>query len=878
MYPTRLLPTKLNIPRPRSELVERHPLLAKISTGLRSGCRLTLICAPAGYGKTTLAADWARNNPDVTWYSLSAEDSDPLRFLGYVIAAFQKLDLSIGEAAQNILQLPRTPPIETLAGDLITDLQNSQRGIVLVLDDYHTIQDAEVHDILNLLMDNAPDHVHFIITTREDPPLPLARMRARGQMIEIRARDLQFTRPEIEIFCQSALNETITSAQLEHLERITEGWIAGLQLAGLAVGGQGNMDALLDSLENNHRYIIDYLMDEVLKNQPQSIRGFLKNISVLDRFNASLCAAVFDMEVTECAEVLDDLDRRNLFIVQLDSSRDWYRFHHLFGDTLRAGLNSSDEVTIHSKAAAWFDQNGMISEALKHHLTAGDISLAAHSVDKASHGMLNHGEMRTLLDLIALLPISQINLHPNLQICQAAALIFIGEAIKAVGILNRISTADHNIDQDGRYLTLRALINLYSGNTQNLLEEAQSALRLLPEEEIFFRVVALQILATACQWAGNYQDSSKAYEEAYLLGRQMNNPFAELTALANLVYDLIDMGQMRRAEELCQNAVAMYTDHRGRPLPILGLIYNPLCTIRYEQNRLDEAETLGNISLELSKKLFSAGMTGGDAEVKLAEIAFARNNYAAGWEIINRIRKQAREGNIAFLLTKMDFLEISYQLRYGDPKIAADLLESLEKNPQASFPSAQYTRLLMLNQYNLLTNDPARVIEDCRFLHEVYQSNEVSGRLLLVLLQQAQAYLAMQDREKALQALSEALRLAAPEGYLRQFLRLKNDIVPLIKELHPSAPGFVDAILASMQTSPPDQPDSRPVPGNEPLSKQELLILQLLAAGKTNQEISEALFISVGTAKWHVHNILSKLGASNRAQAASRARDMGLSV
>jgi len=878
MSPARLLTTKLNIPRSRPNLVERQHLLEKMDGGLQAGSRLTLICAPAGYGKTTLVTTWVQNKQNIAWLSLNADESQPVRFLTYITAAFQTIDASIGEGVQSILEMPQQPALEDMVTELVNNLAKSSQNIVLILDDYHAIKSARVHDVLDFLVEHTPQNLHLIITTREDPPLPLARLRARGQLTEIRAHDLRFSRQEISTFCLQAMHLTASDALLEHLERLTEGWISGLQMAGLAVQGQKDINSLLESFDGSHRYIIDYLMDEVLSLQPVEIRTFLQRTSILERFNAGLCAAVTGMPEVVCAAMLDDLERKNLFLVALDPTGHWYRYHHLFGDILRTSLSAEAEREIHHLAAVWFDNSTLTSEALPHYLAAGEVEQAASMVDKAALQVLYQGEMRTLLEWCASFPEQIILRQKNLAICMAAANLFSGEAGKAAAALSQLKTAKQDVSSSGRYLTLAALMKLYSGQTASLLEEAQIALKALPADEVFFRAIALQVLATAYQWEGNYTRSSSAYEQAYHLGREMKNAFASLTALANLVYNLIDMGQLVYAEKLCLHAISQYVDHRNRPLPILSLVYNPLCTIRFEQNQLDEAEEYGRLALSLSHKMYSSKMTGGDAETKLVEIAFARGDIAAGLEMISSIRQFAHREKITFIANKMDFLELSFLLRQGDAANAKRIIESMQSEMHTPLAAARHIFLLYKLRYLLLIKHPQEALAESDDLLNEFRLSNVNGKLIVLLLLRVKIHQALKDDVLAQSDLKEALMLAAPQGYLWQFVRMGATIAPLLKQNRQIAPEFIDSILEKLPGKQDFGTTAGPTGMPEPLSEQEIRITRMMSAGMSNQQIASELFISVGTVKWHVHNILGKLNTTSRTQAAARARELELIV
>jgi LuxR family transcriptional regulator, maltose regulon positive regulatory protein len=427
-----LLATKLYVPRPATMLVRRPRLLELVSRALRGP--LTLIAAPAGWGKTTvLGAWWAEtvgSSVALTWLSLDPRDNDPARFWSYVIGALQTVHPTIGAASRALLRSPRAPPLEPILTMLLNELARVSTDTVLVLDDYHVIEDAAIHESLTFFLDHLPPSLHLVIVTRADPPLSLARWRARGMMVEIRADDLRFTSDEASAFLSQALAFPLDAAAVTALETRTEGWIAGLKLAALALRDRVDAAAFVGAFTGSYRFVADYLAEEVIQRQPAAVQDFLLRTAILDRMCAPLCQALDDDNTSsdDAQRQLEQLDRANLFLIPLDGERRWYRYHHLFADLLRARLHQErpDQVRIlHGRASAWLEGSGFVDEAIHHALQAEDFTRAAELLEPVADPLLMRGQMATVRGWLARLPVPVLRAHPRLLIAQAGALHFL---------------------------------------------------------------------------------------------------------------------------------------------------------------------------------------------------------------------------------------------------------------------------------------------------------------------------------------------------------------------------------------------------------------------------------------------------------------------
>ena len=493
-----LLRTKLYVPRLRPLLVPRPHLIEKLNQGLQQGCKLTLVSAPAGFGKTTLIVEWAaahsrgmRNQslriPQLCWLSLDENDNDPSRFLAYVAAALQKITISVGETAVALLQSPQPVPIEEVLTSLLNDIvslavdEDPAHPVILILDDYHHINAHAVHDTLTFLLDNLPPNWRLILISRSDPPLPLSRLRVRGQLTEIRQADLRFTGTEAAAFLNDVMGLSLTAGQVEVLESRTEGWIAGLQLAALSLRSRDDTADFIAAFSGSHRFVMDYLTDEALQQLDEETRRFLYQTAILRRLNADLCDMLTGRNDSQA--ILIRLEQANLFIVPLDDERHWYRYHHLFADLLRQRLKGEQQTSeLHQRAAGWYAQNGFTAEAIYHSFAARDLIQAARLIEKQALSTLDRGEMATVIGWLEALPAEMVRTRPWLSIAFAWSLLLTGQV---AGIESALRDAAQAVANDkeaaarhvlGHIAAIRAYVSLMMGNVAGAAHYAREAL------------------------------------------------------------------------------------------------------------------------------------------------------------------------------------------------------------------------------------------------------------------------------------------------------------------------------------------------------------------------------------------------------------------
>ena len=629
-----LLTTKLYIPQVRPNLVPRPRLSKRLEEGMRN--KLTLISAPAGFGKTTLLSEWrmmhSSDEYPLAWVSLEEADNDPPRFLSYLVAALQTIETDIGEAALASLRSPQPPPIESLLTALINEVAAIQKDFALVLDDYHVIEAQLIHDAIAFLLEHMPPQMHLIIASRTDPPLPLSRLRARGQMTELRGADLRFTPEEAGTFLRDVMALDLSTRDVQALGKRTEGWIAGLQLAALSMRGREDVSGFIAALRGTNRYVLDYLAEEVLQRQADDVQSFLLQTSILGRLSGSLCDAV--VASTGSQAMLLRLEQANLFLVSLDDERRWYRYHHLFAEVLRSHLQQAHPEWVpelHRRAGAWYSGHGMPAEAIDHLLAGEDFTGAADLIERAGMAALKRSEMTTLRRWLEALPEAHVRVRPRLCLFYASALI--GEAqfdaaeewlrdaernlgagtdapaaIATAGPIGRSETApDTNRSAElegvlGEVAALRAYIAAFRGDLAGTIDLAREALERLPADDLYTRGLSALELGYGYLESGRLEAANEAFSLAVATSRTADHIYAVLAALGGLARVRMVQGQLHEAARLCRQAQQLATGGAGDPLPAAIYAHLGLGELLYEWNDLEAAVSNLNEGIELGKQ------------------------------------------------------------------------------------------------------------------------------------------------------------------------------------------------------------------------------------------------------------------------------------
>jgi LuxR family transcriptional regulator, maltose regulon positive regulatory protein len=886
-----VLTTKFLIPPRRLDWVIRPRLTRRLDQGLQR--RLTLISAPAGFGKTTLVASWLHglvnrqhSAPRVGWLSLEDDDNDLVRFLSYFIAAWQTIDAGMGQTARQLLEMPRIPHPHHLMTLLINDLARLPEQSILVLDDYHVIKHTELQTAIAFFLDHLPPHCQVVMATREEPTLPLPRLRARSEVLEIRLQDLRFTREETAAFLKRTMGLALTADEAQELENHTEGWIAGLQMAALSLRGRpeppGSDTAALDieGLGGGQRDIIDYLAAEVLRQQRPEICAFLRQTAILERFNASLCNGVTGHQDSQA--MLAHLERANLFLIPLDDQRQWYRYHHLFADFLRTALTDADQRHLHSKASRWHEANGFMPEAIKHALAARDYVTAVRLIRLGAEQACTAGKYNTLLSWVNALPEKVVRAHSDLLVHKGWILylrgeIVTGEAYAALAVENQ--RPDDLPLHRGMLLGFRAYLAINRDEAQQAVKFAQEALTLLGEGESFYRTTALSHLGQAERLTGDRQAAIQTLRQAIALGQRLGHHLPVLEALGYLTLLLNQQGKLREAILSCEQAACRYIDAQGHPVPVAGLVYVPLGTLYYEMNDLAKAYHYLTTGIALCQQMGTVyyALVG---QRTLAKLYYARGDVEAMWETLAAARELATNSENSRRIRRISAVTAELQLRQGITTAAVHTLADLPVKPgkRTEQENLTYARLL-------LAQGQAQAAYE--LLKEIEQSAQQRGRLsslISIYLLQALMHQALSNKPAALDCLEQAICLAAPEGYRRVFLDEGQPIAALLVQKQHVAPAFVASLLKAFAKHPAGEPPATATPTLsmavppliEALSETQLNILRLVAAGLSNRDIAAKLAITEGTTKWHLNQVYGKLNVCSRTQAVAQARQRKL--
>jgi LuxR family maltose regulon positive regulatory protein len=901
-----LVYTKLLPSRERPKLVARPRLTAALER--EAGRKLTLISAPAGFGKTTLLVEWLKGREDgkgsVAWVSLDEGDNDPVRFLSYLVAA---LGRTVGEGfGEGVLAALRSPGprMEAMLGALINELADLPGEVAVVLDDYHVIDSESVHRIVALLLERLPEGVHLVISGRVDPPLPLARLRAGGQMTELHAADLRFTPEEAAAFLGDAMGLDISAGDVAALEGITEGWIAALQLAALSMRGREDLSGFIRSFSGGHRDVFDFLAEEVLERQTGPVQTFLLETSILGSLSGPLCDALTGRD--DGRLMLEALERENLLVVPLDDDRVWYRYHHLFADFLRSRLERERPellAPLHLRASGWYEENASVAEAVRHALSAGDHERAARLMEGGIEQTWYRGEVTTLLGWLRKLPKKEMLRRPLLLVWYAAALMLAGRFDGVESLLREAEGASgaagatgggegerQRPEADPQHVlataaAVRSLLARLQGDARGAIEHARRALALLPEDNLNPRPFAALCLAEAYRAADDLEGANAALAETAELGRAAGHDYIALTAMGSLAHLLMSQGRLREADASLRQALGFAAERGAELLPAVGRVRIGLGELLYERDDLAAAErelTLGTGLAERAGELEVLAR----GQVALSRVRRARGDAEGAIELAHEAERLARDSGAPQAIADAALWRARLQLMRDELQAAASDLERAPDVGDAPSSTRESERISLVR----LLVARGDYDEALRLLDRLREAAEAAGgrrSVIEILTLQALALRARDDKSRATDVMGRALALGEPEGYVRTFVdegpsmaELLSGVLEAQQRGRPDASGRVPAhylrkLLAALEG---EAPSGAPPPTELPeaLSERELEVLQLIDAGKSNRAIASELFVSVGTVKTHVNNLYRKLDAHSRTQALARARELNL--
>ena len=949
-----LLTTKLYAPPIRPELVFRARLMQQLDAGLHS--RLVLISAPAGFGKTTLLSEWIHHRQDavppvrVAWLSIDDNDNDPVRFLAYLVTALEAVGAGLEEAPGPWHSIEGAV-LEALLTELLNRVSVLPEHVLLIIDDYHLITADTVHQALSFMVNHLPDTMHIVLATRADPPLQLSRLRARGQLIELRQNDLRFSAEEAAAFLNNAMSLSLSAKDVAALERRTEGWIAGLQMAALALGSQhgqperparqgprvgpdigqatrrssAELAAFVKAFTGSHRFILDYLVEEVLEQQSQELQHFLLQTSILERMTAPLCdhilaeapaeptsgpqrssgaaTSVLVQTQSRSQQRLERLESANLFIVPLDAERRWYRYHRLFSDLLRKRLQQvqPEQVPVlYERASHWCEQNGLQAEAIDYALWQDDMVRAANLIQEAAEETLMRSEVATLLRWVDRLPDKEVRARPSLCTWHAWALLLSGRPWEEVQAqLVQTACAPDTDSTPATQLpaevsAIRSYVALIQGDVGQATELARHALVKLPEDDRLLRGIAQWSLGMSTLAEGDAPAGEEALAETARLSQESGNVMVAVMVLCNLAELHIKKGQLRQARRVYQQAVQTAIDGKGQPLPIAGQALVGLATLAYQWNEFDQ--TLDYLNDGLSRTgIWSTGQQI-EGNIVLSRVLQAMGDEEGARQAVDKARRYAKQ----FDVTNLDDIAVEWQqarlwLAQGNLEAARRWADGRQLNadiPEGTLSESEaFLRSHMLKYEQIVLGRllvaEGKSGEALAILKPLAQRMEDRGRHDLAIegyVLTALACHANSDRDGALDAIGRALALAEPGGYVRVFVDEGPSMAAILKQA--ASQGvmvpYASQLLAAFDTdsSAPSPAGARAEPGAQPLvdplSERELDVLRLLATGMSNPDIADELYIAVSTVRSHLKSIYSKLNVHKRWDAVQRAEELGL--
>ena len=858
-----LLSTKLALPRPRPSLVLREPLLARLDEALEY--KLTLLSAPAGFGKTTLVSEWIatrgeRQDPlPVAWLSLDAGDNDPVRFWRYVIAACQAFQTGIGKSALVLLHTPRRPSLETVLTTFINELAQLAHRCVLVLEDYHVITSPQIHETMAYLVDHLPATVHLLILTRSDPPLPLARLRAHGDLYELHAADLRFSLAETEIFLRQALPFPLSAEAITRLEARTEGWVTGLRLLALALQGRENtrdLEHMLGTFTGGHRHILEYLVADVLSSQPETLQEFLLQTAFLNRLTGSLCDAVTGRNDSE--HMLEQLERANLFLIPLDDTGQWYRYHALFAEAMqheaRSRLGEDYLRTLYDKASHWYEEHGLLAEAVEVALSARDFTRAAKLIERIVGPYNTINELHTLLRWIEQLPEEVLQEHPELCLSYAIALLFTRDrsAPATMALIQvplkmaeRYWQAEGNRPKLGELLSFRSQVAWWQGDLSQAFADARQALELSSEQETLWPGSSILTVGMEELLAGKLDTARQAVLEARARFEAIGNAYGTRAATHVLGEVSSRQGELHVAARFFRQEIAEATED---PIDMANALIG-LAALSYEWNELQRAEQEVSQALDLSKhhvdeigKYHAEQVVQVPGSLVLARVLYARGEVLQAMGLLQELVVLTQERRWLYLHREVLAEQARLQLSVTDLAAVQRWLTTITQLGE-DFRLVQQEREALIVARLLIAQGEAE--ESLRLLERWQANAHAQGRTRSVLeikVLTALAHFSHKHLPQARQTLREALALAQAEGYRRLFLDegeamatlLRNVLLDLREEpLVTYAQNLLRAfpqIRAGQIASPPAASELL----IEPLSGQEQRVLRLIAAGRSN--------------------------------------------
>jgi LuxR family maltose regulon positive regulatory protein len=896
------LTTKLYLPPARQTLVERPGLLEQLNEGLKG--KLTIISAPAGFGKTSLVTAWRETSEmPLAWFSLDEEDNDPTRFADYLLGALQTIDARLAQESAALLQISPAPPLKIILTSLINEICETEVEFVVAFDDYHVIHEYKIHEALSFFIERLPPHAHTLITSRSNPPLLLSRLRARGELKELRAADLRFREAEAAVFLNDIMKLELESRDIAALEERTEGWITGLQLFALSLLGRENKSEFVKEFSGDHRFVLDYLLEEVLNHQPEKIQDFLLRTSVLNRFNGSLCAALLE-NGGDGYESLEYLNRANLFLIPLDNKNEWFRYHHLFSDLLRFKLKQKQSnlaAELQTRASLWCEENGLFEEAVGYALAAKDWERALNLVEQLAFKLIFIAKFERVKHWVEAIPEEALKRRPMVCNWYVPALLYTEEFDKAEEYLQVImdtSSEEQQQELMSASWSSRCYITIARADLKKTLDYSKKAFDSLPPGDVIRASLAQHTRLGCAVLKGDMKEIEQAVLETLPLDRQSEHYYFEVRARTILGFARAMQGHLRESEEILLAIIRYAEEHlptrpdaRIYPHSFLCDIYRELDDLDNARVQLDEALTL----IEQTERESYVVLVSENLKCLALTLEMIGETKQARELIENGLKRMKKFGNEIFA-RQLRALNALLALRRGDAASAGAWAKSCGLSPDDEPSYERELEHLTYARWLLATDKPELALP---LLARLQKNAEKAARIHVVieiLILQALSHHSAGSLEEAIEKLEGALELAKSQIYVRSFLDEGENMSRLLgqslkqngkrwKKENPELLNYAlklneaFGVSAPLQKSPKPEAETASLPWwylQDPLSVRELEVLQLLAQGLSNPEIGTKLFISSGTVKRHVGKIYQKLDVHSRVQAVELARKFHL--
>ncbi len=858
--------------------MNRIRLFDKLNEGLYR--KLILVSAPAGYGKTTIVTQWIKKYKISTaWFSIDTRDNVPNDFFTFLISSIQTVQENVGKQSLELLNMPETVGLDYIIELLINDLLEIEKDLLLVLDDFHLIHNEQIFKTISFLLEFKPKHFHVAILTRSDPSLPIARFRSQNEILEIRSSDLSFSENDVMELFNKKLNLEISSNDIKLLDKKIEGWIAGLQLVGLTIQGKKNKSEYIAKIAGDNRYIMDYLMEEVLNIHNDEMRTFLLFTSILEKLSGSLCDSL--LGISNSQSMLESLERNNMFIIPLDNERKWYRYHHLFADLLKKRLiirYKEEILELHKKASIWFENNGMPLYAIEHSLAAKDKKGAMHKISRIIDHLWETSQYASVLKFGSLFSEEEILSCKSFGIIYAWSLIVYGDLKTGQKYLHKLENNTKEKKLLGRIYETFNLLKVFSGDVESAFKYSLLAIKNISNEDVIWKSWAYISNGELHLLRFELDQCMQSFQKAREIASKANNPNLKLVAESKTAYVLRLTGRYNEAYKICKNLLDFFnadTSIEGFRLDVLSsILYSIIGFIQIEQNHIEEGLKNALKGFELSRKATSISFKG-YSTLLLAESYYKVGNLNQALTIIKGLEEILDE-KVAQWLAVLVYSLKSKVLILQDEMKKADILHKQEIQQDKNYAFEKYFYHVSIARFLIAKFKSEEALVLLNKLSAGLKNDHAIELLIEVELLKAKAFLLINFKEEALNSVLRAIYFAQTENLIRVFINEGEEIEKLVKDISKdkltkssdSLDLISKAYLNKLKTAFEFEERQIKMHFAGDLSDREIEVLKLISNKLSNKEISETLYISLSTVKTHISHILSKLGAKNRQEAA----------